>query len=605
MTVRRTILSSLLVTLLGGLSPFGAIATPHLPASSKQQGERTSLEEALDKVTTAPQPPPASPTPPKKLSEVEEKQASLQSILASIEQLNAQRRETLDILRSPEAEGQKEELTRRLQEIQAKLNQLERNFDEIATGIDLTAFVNKQEKIEIDWQHEIEELLRPLVNELRRITNRPRELDRLRTEIAESEQRIELIDRAITNIDRLIAQTTDSVLLESLAALRKEWENKRQEMVTHLKIAEQKFEQRLAERKSVSESVQSIFQLFFKSRGRNLLVATLLSVLNWLLFRKIQSWITAIWIRRTKQRTFSFRVFNVAYLVVTVIGTTATFLLVLYFFGDWVLLILSAMFLLGVLWTSKQAVPRFWTQGMLLLNMSTVREGERVMYNGLPWLVKQLNIYTHLVNPDLTGGSIRLPIQDVQGLRSRPQKPDEPWFPTRSGDWILLSDGTYGKVTLQTPEIVRILLKGGSFKTFLTADFFAGAPVVLSTGFRISFTFGLDYAHQGIIPLEIPHHLEQELYKRLHAEGFGKELTNLSVEFDEAASSSLNLAVIADFSGKAADHYEQLRRRLQRFCVEVCNEAGWIIPFTQVTLHFPPVAEGEEARLPEMQQASG
>jgi len=46
-----------------------------------------------------------------------------------------------------------------------------------------------------------------------------------------------------------------------------------------------------------------------------------------------------------------------------------------------------------------------------------------------------------------------------------------------------------------------------------------------------------------------------------------------------------DVVVIADFDGALADLYGRLRRALQRWCVEACNEYGWEIPFTQLTLH--------------------
>jgi len=43
--------------------------------------------------------------------------------------------------------------------------------------------------------------------------------------------------------------------------------------------------------------------------------------------------------------------------------------------------------------------------------------------------------------------------------------------------------------------------------------------------------------------------------------------------------------IIADFSGKVAQHYNLLARAIQRIAVDACNEYGWVIPFTQLTLH--------------------
>jgi hypothetical protein len=209
-----------------------------------------------------------------------------------------------------------------------------------------------------------------------------------------------------------------------------------------------------------------------------------------------------------------------------------------------------------------------------------------VLYNGVPWLVQSLNFYTRLVNPELAGGDIRLPLRDFTELRSRPFAPDEPWFPTRVGDWVLLSDQTLGKVILQTPEVVRLVLLGGGRRTLSIPDFLAQSPTLLSTGFRLDVDFGIDYQHQALIAREIPATLEATLREALGRDGYAKHLVNLAVEFAEAGASALNVRVLADFAGAAAPSYHVLRRAIQRICVEACNAHGWIIPFTQLTLHL-------------------
>jgi len=130
--------------------------------------------------------------------------------------------------------------------------------------------------------------------------------------------------------------------------------------------------------------------------------------------------------------------------------------LVLYIAGDWVLLGLATLFLLGLAWASKHTLPQFFEQIRLLLNLGTVRDNERVVYEGLPWRVGRLNFYTRFTNPDLTGGLIRLPLRALSDLHSRPCTTDEAWFPCREGDWVKLDDDRWGKVVMQTPEMVQV-----------------------------------------------------------------------------------------------------------------------------------------------------
>ena len=212
------------------------------------------------------------------------------------------------------------------------------------------------------------------------------------------------------------------------------------------------------------------------------------------------------------------------------------------------------------------------------------------VYNGLPYEVDSINIYTELVNRYLEGGYIRIHLRNLVELRSRPISEDEPWFPSRRGDWVKLSDGTYGRVVVQTPEIVKLELIGGACMSYKTADYLSQAPMNLSSGFRLRLTFGLDYAHQAIITQEIPAILEKAIIDGLTAEGHVDSIETINVQFKEAGPSSLDLAILANFNGNAQSRYEDLNRTIQRICVDTCNSNHWVIPFQQITLHVsePP-----------------
>jgi hypothetical protein len=290
----------------------------------------------------------------------------------------------------------------------------------------------------------------------------------------------------------------------------------------------------------------------------------------------------------------------VIYNVLTFVGATGALLLALYISGDWVLLGIALIFLFGIVWTAKQGLPLFWEQAKLLLNLSTVRENERVIYNGLPWKVASLNLYTKFHNPALKGGLLRLPLRELMGMQSRPFHKDEPWFPCQENDWVLLADGTFGQVAMQTPEIVQLILLGGSRKTYQTMEFLQQSPNNLSTNFRLNVTFGIDYQHQAISTQEIPDKLQKMLKEALIQKGYDDDLLNLKVEFNEAGASSLDLAILADFSGEVAKDHERLSRLLQRIAVDACNTYGWVIPFTQITLHtadFSPQKKKDNEKL--------
>jgi hypothetical protein len=135
------------------------------------------------------------------------------------------------------------------------------------------------------------------------------------------------------------------------------------------------------------------------------------------------------------------------------------------------------------------------------------------------------------------------------------------------------------------------------------------APVNLAHNFRIKVSFGIDYAYQSIVTNQAPGIFKAKLESGILEMLAEKEhLHSINVEFEGAGPSSLDFAVLADFKGAAADRYQKLKRAISRLSVEVCNEQGWEIPFTQITVHEPSAAaafaehqshnEGPQGKLP-------
>ena len=111
---------------------------------------------------------------------------------------------------------------------------------------------------------------------------------------------------------------------------------------------------------------------------------------------------------------------------------------------------------------------------------------------------------------------------------------------------------------------VRLVLLGGSRKTYLTEEFLRKNPNNISTNFRLRVTFGIDYQHQKISTHGIPEKLEEALKAELTRDGYGRDIINLVAEFKEAGASSLDFEIIADFSGKVAQYHNVLARAIQR-----------------------------------------
>ncbi len=503
--------------------------------------------------------------------------------LISIIQSEQKVRESLAKIYSKEERSEAD--VREIADLEERLLGLQHNFSEISTGVDLNIIVHEQSVETMDWSKELLQLLQPLLNEIRRVTSKPREIDHIRTTIEDLKLKIATSNVALDNLQKLANVTEQKILLEKLTAEELKWKNQLQQLDTQLSINEQKLAQRLSERKSVFETVESLPDLFFKSRGRNFILAILTVLFFWIGVNYAWRVLQKKGPLHPDQKTIKARIFYVSYLFFRGIGSFFIFVVALFILGDWVLLILAVLLALGIIWTSKQLMLRFWTQTTILLNMGAVREGERVEYMNLPWKVRTLNFYSMLENPALDSGMIRIPLKDLEDMRSRKYGEHEPWFPTHNGDWVILDDGVYGKVIWQGINNVRLKELGGSVKTYSTSSFTALNPISLTPGFRVKISFGVDYSLQEISTGKIPEIFKSEIEAALLSSGH-KDDYSLQVEFEEAAASSLNYAIIADFNGDLASRYQSLKRQLSRICVDACNKHGWVIPFQQVTVHM-------------------
>ncbi|MGD8843753.1 MAG: hypothetical protein PVJ83_09795, partial [Gammaproteobacteria bacterium] len=287
---------------------------------------------------------------------------------------------------------------------------------------------------------------------------------------------------------------------------------------------------------------------------------------------------------RAEHRSFRLRLLDLLHRLITFFLVIAGPMAVFYLVEDWVLFSLGILMLIGIGLTLRHALPRYWQQIQLFLNVGSVREGERIDLDGLPWRVKYINIFSILENPK-AGICQRVRIDDLVDLKSRPFHKDDPWFPCERGDWVLLSDGMRGKVLGISQELVELVARGGAHRTYRTGDFLSLSPMNLSRNFRLKETIGISYGLQTDSVDTIPDQLRDFIEQRVAESEYAGKLLNLRVEFERANTSSLDLVVIADFDGSLADLYNRLRRTLQGWCVQACTTYDWEIPFTQLTLH--------------------
>ena len=510
---------------------------------------------------------------------------NLESLVQSMNNLSRMISATQDVMKSSDGIGREKELRAQLGELQTKLQVMEGSFEQLSAGMGLDA-LKKEKQTGVDWNRELTDFLAPIMSQVRKMTSRPRQIEALRNEIAKYHAQLRMTQEAQKRLILLVSQAGNPQLIEKLGKLTRSWENQENQVRARMAVSEKALEKAMGEKKSIGRSFQELLEFFFQSRGRNLVLALLAFAVIFGCLHYLHKLIFHLSPFHKKGRSFGVRVFDLFYRVFTVIISAFVLLGTLYFLGDWLLLSLAIIFVMGIAWASKQALPRFWSQATLMLNFGAVREGEVVVYKGIPYEVGAINMNSKLENEALENGFVRLHINDLMKLRSRPITENEPWFPSRSGDWVILADGTYGSVVAQTPEMVTLKLKGSALKYYSTTDYLAQSPTNLSSGYRLTGIFGLDYRHQGIATGEIPKIIQDALTVELAKAGHGNHIERIRVEFKEAGASSLDMAILAEFNGEAGSKYWVLERAIQRICVDVCNLHDWVIPFQQVSVHM-------------------
>jgi hypothetical protein len=514
-----------------------------------------------------------------------EKLADIQESIEAKRRTVRELRKQLKALKDP-ADAQ--ELEQKIERLKTDIAHLQESFEQIATGgIDLTSLSEVQEQ-RINWRNEVEQISRPLLSTLKELTAKPRHIDSLRRELQQQADQLKVIDNALESLRLFSAQSLPPGTAEPLSQLLSDWEQRRVDLQHQMEITRFKLNSLITQTVPWRTTMWEAMGEFARGRGLTLLLAAVVSLAVWLVFRTLLAlywrWLYRmrgdIGVRHAPLVIYSYR-------LVTAVAIVLSILLVLYSRGDILLLTLGLIALAGVALGLRQTLPRYAAELRLLLGIGPVREQERLVLDGIPFSVESLGVYSVLRNPALEG-VVRLPLHKMATFASRPAT-EEPWFPCQPGDYIVLADGSFGHVLQQTIEMVEVAVLDSRMRIG-TRDFLAQNIRNLSRdGFGIAATFGIDYRHQAICLDTAPARFREAIFDRFREAGLEQDIQETLVEFSEAGTSSLDYRIYLVLNGRAAPAYYKAQRLIQQACVDTCNREGWVIPFTQVTVHSAEV----------------
>ena len=502
---------------------------------------------------------------------------SIETKRDSVRELNEQLKKIADPTERLEAE-------QKIGLIRNEISSLQRSFEHIALGGINQSVLADQPEQKINWKDELDQISRPLISTLKEFTAKPRQMDALRRDIDRYQEQLEEIKKALQKLRYFSEQTLPPLVADQVSRLLSDWEIRRDDTARSLEIARFKLNSLKVEGTTWHASIWEAVTEFFLGRGLTLFLAVIVSVAIWLILKGLLE-LYWRWLYRIRQDVgttrapliiYSYRLFTAIIIVLAV-------LMVFYVRGDVLLITLALVALVGVALSLRQTLPRYTAEMRLLLGIGPVREDERLVYNGVPFKVISLSVYSILRNP-LLEGVLRLPLHAMSEFTSR-HAAEEPWFPCQPGDYILLADGSFGRVLHQTIELVEILVRDARVQ-IRTSDFLGQNIRNLSKeGFGIACTFGIDYQHQAICLDNIPSLLRESIISHFEQAGLKQDIKDLMVEFKEAGASSLDYQIYMVLNGSAAKAYFKAHRMIQQACVDACNREDWIIPFTQITVH--------------------
>jgi hypothetical protein len=472
-----------------------------------------------------------------------------------------------------------------ISDLTAKLKDAEAGFDDMATDTDLFYPDEEPPVVPKDLWQELEEVLKPLVQSLKRASEKPRKIEQLKNNIYVLDQKVTAMQKGLNKIDSLLQKDTDSSVLEMLRGSRARILKAEQNLKGEQDALNAQLEEELKSDRSFWYTSSEIMGDFFASKGKNLLYSFIVALAVFGIMLLLKKFVIRP-IFCNDRFCIINRPLMALYGVVSFIVSIIAGIFCLFLLNDWFLFSITIIALGLIIWGFKHLVVDLFSAVKIIFDLGTVREGQRILLEGCPWLVKRIGLQTVLYNEALQGGEIRMGINRIKDLASRVVVKDEPWFPTRHGDHVMLADGTYGKVIVQTPEQVVVMMRGETKKYYSTPDFLKQQPRNLSSGFEVHTSIDISYDLQSKLHDVIKvFRTGLVLAMREHKLGSKIQRKGISVQFGGALESSLNIIVEVRFKGELAPYYYELKREIDSMLVLICTERKYNIPFKQVSVH--------------------
>ena len=517
---------------------------------------------------------------------------AIQTLFDNMSDLRTQR-EQLSMERAQLPEGSDTSLVDAdIAELDAEIGGLQQSLADVTLGSAAADFQPKEAPTSFNVEQELYPLLSPLIRMAQEVTADQRRIQEFTDEVEALAQREQI---ALNVVDRLrpLLFGEREFTPEAKAYLeeqRNRWSNRVEETRNLRDATQSELANLIAEREAGQRSLGEIIGEQVVQRGINLALAAVAAAVVVGSTTLLRLLIVNVYRRYAASPVLPFTI-RLLSLILSAVGLVGALGAAMYIFErreDLILLALTLLLVIGLGWLLVRSAAGMMGQLRLLLNLGSVQEGERIIWDDVPYLVADLNFYSTLRNPELDGGTLELPINMLEGHLSRPVADGEPWFPTKPGDWVREGGETLLQVIKQTPEAVYMRGLGREERMMPTADFLGAGMENLARGVRIESAFGVHYKHQGLDLFDVASQMQSAVAKALE-ELVGKALAEQTrVEPMRAADSAIEFEIEVDLDGPTIaenpEVIEAVQFRMQSSLLALCHQQGWEVPFPQIEL---------------------
>jgi hypothetical protein len=309
-------------------------------------------------------------------------------------------------------EKEKRELTKRLKIetdafTQQQLTQELASVDDIIIGVRseivnvstnrMTLFAKPPvDKKDFNWQEDLELIFEPLLDQLRGIGERPRLIAKLETDIVYWDTREKELTQAVENLTENLKQLSSPALRQEVQGLLDSAASRKNRAEQKLSLLNKDLTDLKKSEGTIWSSLGDIFRDVIVGILLHLLIAVAAAIFVYQCVRLLSLIPIQLIRKKTPDATlFAERAIVFGRVVIGITFMVSTYFVVLYSFSEWLLIVLSLLIIAGLILALKNTAPDYIIEIKALLNMGSIRQGERLIYHGLPWLLVS-SMYTHI-----------------------------------------------------------------------------------------------------------------------------------------------------------------------------------------------------------------